>query len=195
MAAAQPETAPNAGLIFDTLQAFQRTAALRAAIELDVFAAVGEGPGDVASLARRCVSSERGIRILCDYLTIIGLLAKEDGRYRHTPTSALFLDPRSPACMASIARFLGNPANTEPCMHLADIVRRGHTTLAGQGSVDPENPLWVDFAHSMAPMMAPMAAPLGEIALKGLTGPVRVLDITLVSCKMSLKCHSDSHAR
>jgi 2-polyprenyl-3-methyl-5-hydroxy-6-metoxy-1,4-benzoquinol methylase len=150
---------------------------LRAAIELDVFRAIGEGPGDVASLARRCSASERGLRILCDYLTVIGLLSKEEGRYRHTPTSAMFLDPRSPASVASTARFLGNPAISEPFQHLADIVRSGRTTLPGQGSVEPENPVWVEFAHSMAPMMAPMCGPLGAIVLEGLTGPVRVLDI------------------
>jgi SAM-dependent methyltransferase len=177
MATAHPDTAPNPGLIFDTLLAFQRTAALRAAIELDLFAAIGEGSGEVASLARRCSASERGIRILCDYLTVMGLLAKEHGRYHHSPTSALFLDPRSPACMASISRFMGNPAMTEPAKHLADIVRSGHTTLTGQGSVEPENPAWVEFAQSMAPMMAPMTAPLGQIVLEGLAGPVRVLDI------------------
>ena len=70
------------------MQAHQRTAALKAAIELDVFRAVGEGPGDVASIARQCAASERGIRILCDFLAISGVLVKEDGRYRHTPTSA-----------------------------------------------------------------------------------------------------------
>jgi hypothetical protein len=64
------------------LQAHQRTAALTAAIELDVFRAVGEGPGDVASIARHCSASERGIRILCDFLCICGILAKEDGSYR-----------------------------------------------------------------------------------------------------------------
>jgi hypothetical protein len=41
----------NPGLVFEMLQAHQRTAALKAAIELDVFRAVGEGPGDVASIA------------------------------------------------------------------------------------------------------------------------------------------------
>src|ERR1035438_3419012 len=97
-------------LVFDMLQAHQRTAALKAAIDLDVFRAVGEGPGDVASIARHCSASERGIRILCDFLTIHGVLAKQDGRYRHTPTSAAFLDPRSPACLASMAQFLGDPA-------------------------------------------------------------------------------------
>src|SRR5215468_9826238 len=89
-------------VIFDMLQAHQRTAALKAAIDLDIFRAVGEGPGDVASIARHCSGSERGVRILCDFLTINGVLAKEDGRYTHTPTSAAFLDPRSPMSLASI---------------------------------------------------------------------------------------------
>jgi 2-polyprenyl-3-methyl-5-hydroxy-6-metoxy-1,4-benzoquinol methylase len=174
--APRPEEASPA-LIFDLLQAHQRTAALCAAIELDLFRAVGEGPSDVAALAQRCSASPRGIRILCDYLTIVGLLQKEDGLYRHSPTSAAFLDPRSPACVASIARFLGNPAMRDTDQHLADIVRNGRTSLPGQGSVEPDNPIWVEFAHSMAPMMAPMAGPLGAIALDGLTGPVKVLDI------------------
>jgi 2-polyprenyl-3-methyl-5-hydroxy-6-metoxy-1,4-benzoquinol methylase len=177
MATTQTDHAPNPALVFDTLLAAQRTAALRAAIELDLFAAIGEGNSDVALIARRCSASERGIRILCDYLTVIGILQKVDGRYRHTPTSAVFLDPKSPACIASIAHFLGNPAMMEPNADLAQIVRSGHTTLPGQGTVDPENPVWVEFAHCMAPMMAPMTAPLGQIALDGLTGSVRVLDI------------------
>jgi len=175
--APRPAGAPAPELVFETLMAHQRSAALRTAIELDLFRAIGEGPGDTASLARQCAASERGIRILCDFLTIAGLVEKEDGRYRHTPTSALFLDPRSPNSIASTARFLGNPAMTEPYMHLAEIVRNGRTVLPGEGTVEPENPVWVEFAHSMAPMMAPMAGPLGAIVLDGLAGPVRVLDI------------------
>jgi ubiquinone/menaquinone biosynthesis C-methylase UbiE len=169
--------APNPGVVFETLMAYQRTAALRAAIELDLFRAVGEGLGDVASLAKKCSASERGIRILCDYLTIIGLLSKEGSTYHHTPSSALFLDPRSPSCIASTARFIGNPAMHEPFMRLTEIVRNGHTVLPGEGSVEPENPIWVEFAHSMAPMMAPMAGPLGTIAMDGHKGSAKVLDI------------------
>jgi SAM-dependent methyltransferase len=174
-----PKTAgePSPELIFETFNAYQRTAALRTAIELDVFRAVGEGLGDAVSLARQCGASARGIRILCDYLTIVGLLAKQDGHYRHTPTSALFLDPRSPACMASAARFLGTPALAEPFARLTDVVRSGHTVLPGDGTVEPENPIWVEFAHGMAPMMGALAGPLGAIVLDGLAGPLRVLDI------------------
>ncbi len=170
-------TPPNPGLVFEMLQAHQRTAALKAAIELDVFRAVGEGPGDVVSIARHCSSSERGIRILCDFLVINGVLVKEDGRYKHTPTSAAFLDPRSPSSLASIATFLANPKMREPYDRLAEIVRTGRTVLPGEGSVEPENPIWVTFAETMAPMMGPLAGPLGAVVLEGNTGPMRVLDI------------------
>ena len=164
-------------IVFENLQAFQRTFALKAAIELDVFRAVGQGPGDVASIARHASASERGIRILCDFLVVHALLQKVDGRYRHTLSSAAFLDPSSPSCLASMVRFLSLPAMRGPFEHLADIVRTGRTVLPGEGSVEPENPVWVEFAQSMAPMMAPMAAPLGAIVLEGRTGPMRVLDI------------------
>ena len=182
MSGGNPATGPHApvtpALVFDMLQAHQRTAALKAAIDLDLFSAVGDGPGDIASIARHCSASERGVRILCDFLTINGILLKrENGSYRHTPTSAAFLDPRSPSCLASIAQFLGNPGNQEPFKNLAEIVRTGHTTLPGDGSVEPENPIWVQFAKSMAPMMAMVVGPLSEVVLNGHSGSIRVLDI------------------
>lgn len=178
MATLQPApAAPSPAIVFDTLLAYQRTAALRAAIELDLFRAVGDGGASAATLAQRCGATERGIRILSDYLTVQGLLVKDNGIYSHTPASALFLDPRSPACVASISRFLGNPALTEPFDRLAEIVRNGCTTLPGSGTVEAENPVWVEFAHSMAPMMAPLAGPLGGIVLRERSGPMVVLDI------------------
>ena len=67
----EQSNAPSPAIIFDTLLAYQRTAALRAAVQLDLFNAVGEGPAGAASLARKCSASERGTRILCDYLVIM----------------------------------------------------------------------------------------------------------------------------
>jgi hypothetical protein len=171
--------APGAtpALIFDTMIAYQRTAALKTAVELGVFGAVGEGAGDAASIAKKCSSSERGIRILCDFLAINGLLVKQDGKYQHSPTSAVFLDPKSPACLASVTQFLGNPILLNEFQNLTRIVKDGHTTLPGQGSVEPENPMWVQFAEAMAPLMATVAGPFAEIVLQGRTGPMKVLDI------------------
>jgi 2-polyprenyl-3-methyl-5-hydroxy-6-metoxy-1,4-benzoquinol methylase len=168
--------APNPALVFETINAFQRTAALRAAVDLELFAAIGEGHSNVADLARRCACTPRGIRILCDYLTVVGLIAKDGESYRHTPTSAAFLDPKSPSCIAATVRFLNKPEIMGHYDHLTQVIREGYGAL-GQGTVEPENPAWVDFAHSMAPMMAPMAAPLGEVVLRGGGGPMRVLDI------------------
>ena len=168
---------PTPAVIFENLQAYQRTFALQAAIELDIFRAVGQGPGDVPSIARHARASERGIRILCDYLVISDLLQKKDGRYQHTPASAAFLDPASPTCLASIARFLSLPVMRAPFEQLAEIVRKGRTNLPGEGSVKPDNPDWVEFAQSMGPMMVPSAMGLGKVVTEGRKGPMRVLDI------------------
>jgi SAM-dependent methyltransferase len=167
----------NPGIVFEMVNAHQKTAAMNAAIELDLFRAIGKGPGDTASLAKQCGASERGIRILCDFLVINGILAKENGHYKHTPSSAAFLDPASPACMASVAQFMTESAIMQADAKLADIVRQGHTHLPGEGTVEPENPVWVLFAEKMAPMMGPMAAPLGAVVLEGHNGPMHVLDI------------------
>ena len=169
--------AANPGFVFETLLAYQRTAALRAAIEIDLFAALGAGPAGSVELARRCGVSERGARILCDYLTTIGLIEKEGSTYRHSPTSATFLDPRSPASMASIVRLLGHPDILRPWEALTEIVRSGRTVLPGEGTVEPENPVWVEFANSMVPMVAPAIAPLAQAVLSHRPGPIRVLDI------------------
>src|ERR1035437_9966618 len=168
---------PSPALVFDLLWAYQRSSALRAAIELALFRAIGEGPGDAASIARQCSASERGIRILCDFLVINGVLAKVDGKYQHTPSSAAFLDPRSPACMASVAQFMCRTDVHDSYAHLTDVVRKGRTALPGSGTVEPDNPIWVEFAEKMAPMMGPMAGPLGAAVLEGHSGPMRVLDI------------------
>jgi ubiquinone/menaquinone biosynthesis C-methylase UbiE len=167
----------NPGIVFEMVQAVQKTAALKAAIDLDIFRAVGQGPGDVASIAKHANASERGIRILCDFLVINGVIAKEGNRYKHTPSSAAFLDPNSPACMASVAHFMIGPAIMQGLTNLAEVVRTGRTVLPGEGTVEPENPVWVEFAEKMAPMMGPMAGPLGAVVLEGHEGPMRVLDI------------------
>jgi len=173
----QPAGEPSPELVWETINAHVRTAALRTAVEIDLFTAIGEGCADVPALARRCQASERGVRTLADYLVIIGLLAKQDGRYAPTPTSAAFLDGRSPTSLSKVVLFLNHPQLCQAYDELTKIVRTGRTVLPGDGTVEADNPLWVEFAHGMAPMMGPMAGPLGEIALADGAGPMRVLDI------------------
>jgi ubiquinone/menaquinone biosynthesis C-methylase UbiE len=161
--------------IFETLRAYQQTAALRAAIELDIFTAIGEGATSAAAIATKRGASERGVRILCDTIVTDGFLTKSDGHYCCAPDAAIFLDRRSPACIASVSEFLASPENVISSLSLTDCVRKGGTVEPGQGSVEPDNPYWVLFARAMAPMMAMPARTMAE-QVAG-TGPIRVLDI------------------
>lgn len=88
---------PSPALSFDTINAYQRTAALKTAIDLEVFTAIGEGAQTADAIAQCCRASVRGTRILCDYLTILGFVEKQGDRYTLTPDSEVFLNKRSPA--------------------------------------------------------------------------------------------------
>src|SRR4051812_12330235 len=100
---------PSPALFFDTVGAYQRTEALRAAIELGLFAQLtGEGK-TAAELAAACAADARGTRILADYLTTTGFLRKSGDRYELTPDSAVFLNPASPAYLGGTVEFLLDP--------------------------------------------------------------------------------------
>ncbi|HVW84355.1 MAG TPA: class I SAM-dependent methyltransferase [Bryobacteraceae bacterium] len=167
---------PSPARVFETLRAFQETGALRTAIELGVFTAIAEGARTAAEIASKCGASERGTRILCDCLAVSELLTKTDGKYDNTPDSNLFLNRHSPAYMGTVADFISSPEMMNGFLGtLTDCVRKGGTMLPDEGSVSHENPLWINFARSMAPLMAPAAA--GIAAHLPAAGPLKVLDI------------------
>ena len=168
---------PSPALFFETMNAHQRTAALKAAIQLEVFTAIGEGNATAPSIAARCRTSERGMRILCDYLVIIGFLTKDGANYRLTQDSAMFLDRRSPAYMGIAERFLASPTMIDAYKDLAAIVRKGGETMSAHGTMDPDHPIWVEFARSMAPMMAMPAEAIAKLAGAEKGAPWKVLDI------------------
>ena len=108
-----PAQQPSPQLFFQTINAYQQTEALKAAIELEVFTAIGEGNATAAEIAKRCSASERGMRILCDFLCIMGFLTKDENRYSLTPDSAMFLDKRSPAYLGGAIEFISSTQLTE----------------------------------------------------------------------------------
>src|SRR3954453_2252582 len=168
-------TMPSAEIVFDTLFAYQRSGALKAALDLDLFTAIDTGETTSAALAARCGASERGVRILCDFLTTVGLLTKSNSAYALTAEAAAFLSKRSPAYLGTTAGFLLRPELKQNFEVLTDTVRRGGVTSAGDNNVSDENPIWVEFARSMAPMMVPPAQAIAQLV--GGSGPLKVLDI------------------
>src|SRR5689334_9305558 len=97
---------PSPAIIFDTINAYQKTAALKTAIELDVFTAIGDVPSTADEIATRCHAAVRGVRILCDYLTVLSMLSKSGERYALTLDSAVFLNRKSPAYAGGTLEFL-----------------------------------------------------------------------------------------
>jgi ubiquinone/menaquinone biosynthesis C-methylase UbiE len=173
----QPASQPSPELIFNYFNAYQQSAALKGAINLELFTAIAEGNSSVTAVAQRCKSSERGTRILLDYLTVMGLLTKKGSAYNLTADSAMFLDKHSPAYVGTAARFLLSPELTNGFDDIAGAVRKGGTTVSNDGNIAAENPIWVDFARGMAPLMMPAAQ-----AIAGITGAAKgpqwkVLDI------------------
>jgi len=150
---------------------------LRGAIDLDLFTAIGQGAATAEAIAQRCSADLRAVRILCDYLVVLGFLAKSDQSYSLTPTAAVFLDRSSPHYLGSTARFVTGPHLLDAFRDVEQLVRRGSTLLAGSGTVEPEYEGWVEFARSMAPMMRPVADFIGGLVAERTSGPLRVLDI------------------
>jgi SAM-dependent methyltransferase len=154
-----------------------RTEALKAAIELDVFSKIAEGNTTVAAIAQACGASARGIRILCDYLCMMEFLQKDGEEYRLTKDSAVFLDRRSPAYLGGVTEFLLSPELTAGFKDLAATVRKGGTVVSDEGTVAPENPIWVKFARAMAPMMAMPAQLIAGLVDPDADKKLKILDI------------------
>jgi 2-polyprenyl-3-methyl-5-hydroxy-6-metoxy-1,4-benzoquinol methylase len=168
---------PNPERIFETLNAYQKTAALKTAIELDVFTAIGEGANTHAALAKRCQASDRGMRILCDYLVINGFLTKNGTEYALTPESATFLDRRSPAYVGAAAKFLALPEMMNLYDDLPAIVRTGTSVKGEEATAEPDSSKWVEFARSMSGLQRIPAAALAELLDAKSGEKWKVLDI------------------
>jgi SAM-dependent methyltransferase len=168
---------PSPALFFDTISSYQRTEALRAAIELGLFSHFGGAARTVAHLAKACQSSPRGVRILADYLTILGFLTKHGDQYELTPDSKLFLDRASPAYLGGASTFMLSPDLRDCFLKLTEAVRRGGTAVSDEGTVSHDNAIWVEFARAMAPLMQMPAQLLAGLVGGESSRPLRVLDI------------------
>ena len=161
--------------LVDEFRGFERSAALRTAIELDLFTQIGAGSHTVRALAKALGASERGVRILCDYLTVAGHLVKRSDRYRLSRRSERFLVTTSPAYIGSAVRFLASDANVRSFAGLTAAVRTGGALPAGRTLADTS--AWVAFARFMADAARPVAEAAAAALDLDRTRPIRVLDV------------------
>lgn len=168
---------PTPARIFQSLNAYQLTSALQAAIELDFFTAIGEGADTASAVASRCHVAQRGARILCDYLVLREFLTKSGDRYALAPDAAAFLDRRSPTYVGSAADFMASPFLQDEFRKFAGAVRKGGTLMGPEGSLAPEHPMWVEFARSMGPLQSLSAEMIAKLIGADSAGKCKVLDV------------------
>ena len=141
---------PSPDKFFETMVAYQRTAALKAAIDLDLFTEIGDGQRTASALAKKIHGVERAVRMLCDSLVALGFLTKNGTNYGLTPDSAAFLDRKSSMYAGSARNFLASSFIVDGFRDLAAVVRSGHPTTNQTFAEEVEHSAWAEFARSMA---------------------------------------------
>jgi O-methyltransferase domain/Dimerisation domain len=168
---------PTPEHFFRSINAFQLTRALKGALDLDVFTAIAEGKTNAKTLAESRQASERGMRILCDFLVVTGFLTKAGGDYGLTPDSAIFLDRRLPYYVGDSVEFLLSPTIEQAFSDVAAAVRKGGTVIDNEGTMSPDNPVWVRFARAMQPLAFGMAQMLTGLIKLDPDKKMKALDI------------------
>jgi SAM-dependent methyltransferase len=111
----------------DAAWAFARTRVLISAVELDLFTHINDGCHTVEDVAQAAHATPRGVRMLLDALTAMGLLIKASHRYGLTEASHRFLCRTSPSYLGGLVDHMNQlEANW---MRLTDVVRTGHPVV------------------------------------------------------------------
>jgi SAM-dependent methyltransferase len=119
---------PDPGVVYQLATGYWASAALLAANDLGVFAALAEGPRGAAEAAEACGADPRAMAMLLDACCGLGFLAKTGDSYELSAASAAFLVPGRPA-------FLGNALRWSMDQYaawgkLAEGVRTGRPVVA-----------------------------------------------------------------
>jgi 2-polyprenyl-3-methyl-5-hydroxy-6-metoxy-1,4-benzoquinol methylase len=162
--------------VYDLCLSYQKTAALQAAIRLDIFTTIGDQSLSADDIAKQSDASPRGVRILCDFLCVIGLLQKESNIYFLSADAKRLLDRKSPYCLADIIDFYAAPEIVSRVMNdPSAYVRTGGA--AGMANVSPDNPVWVRFAQAMVPFASVTAKRTAAYIVRRAMNPRRILDV------------------
>ena len=125
--------------ILEISRSFQRSSVLAAAVDLDLFSALGLRSRTARELAADLGADARGIEVLLDALVSLGLLSKQGGEYsvpegvapllgRHGPGSILAMAQHQANCLrrwAQLAKVVktGRPAERAPSIRGEDADR------------------------------------------------------------------------
>lgn len=122
---------------------FWNAKALLSAVELGVFTVLGERPADLATLTRRLGLHERSARDFLDALVALSLLEREDGVYRNTPETDLFLDRAKPSYVGALLE-MANARLFASWNSLTEALKTGERQSESKGEEDFFGALYSD---------------------------------------------------
>ncbi|HON59374.1 MAG TPA: class I SAM-dependent methyltransferase [Smithella sp.] len=162
--------------MYDICLSYQKTAAMKAAVDLDIFTLIGDQCLTAERLSEVIGASPRGVRILCDFLCVMGFLEKMTNGYSLSLEAKRFLDRRSPYCLADVMGFYASNEIVAQVMNdpSSYVIRGGAWALP---QVSPDNPIWEKFARSMIPFASVAAKRAALYVAKHAMRPKKILDV------------------
>ncbi|WP_328304452.1 methyltransferase (plasmid) [Streptomyces sp. NBC_00435] len=132
--------------LLETLQAFKRTALLRAGVELGVFDVLDDGPLAADAVAARLGLHPRGAATLLGALAAVGLAVAGPDGYELPPGASELLVSSSPRYSGGAVRVAAGDIEWYALRDLAAAVRKGGT-VTRPNAEEPGFAYWEDFAE------------------------------------------------
>jgi O-methyltransferase domain/Dimerisation domain len=129
--------------IFNLGFGFKASKTLLSAVELGLFTELATSPADLVTLTRRLGLHERSARDFFDALVALKLLAREDGRYRNTAETDLFLDRAKPSYVGGPLE-MANARLYESWGSLTEALKTGRNQNEAKDSGDVFAALYAD---------------------------------------------------
>ena len=129
--------------ILQTGLAFWASKTLMSAVEMEVFTELARGPKTLQALTGRLGLHPRSSRDFLDALVALGFLEREDGQYRNSPSSDVFLDKHKPSYIGGILE-MANKRLYHHWRHLTTAIRTGENQNEATGEVDTFAALYAD---------------------------------------------------
>ena len=125
---------------------FMATQALVAALDLDLFGLLGEGPATSRALADRTGVRADRLEMLLTALVALGLLTKEGDSYENAPAATKYLDPESPEFFGEYIRLQVGRQVYPHALHIGAALRGVPVNLYSTVAADPNEA--ARFSHS-----------------------------------------------
>jgi SAM-dependent methyltransferase len=162
-------------VLFDSLFAFLKTGIVKAAVDLELFTHISRGRHSAADIATAAGADPRGVRILLDALSALGLVAKEGTHYGLSPVAEMFLVKGTPSYTGAFTRITANPRLWQAVGQLTEIARSGKPPESVVSV--PEHEFWVEFSEASEQTSRLPAQAVAEALDLEPEEPAEILDV------------------